>query len=692
MFKLTNNMPSPMKLELVPPPTSQPFSATVKELEPGKVAEVTVKAIPPFKEGLNSGQIHFKTGVPEQATMVIPCSLSKPPAIDVPTVFRLATAPLQQMHRRPFTVRFNEAGELKITKATCTDPAVKVELAETRKGKEFSVTLEFPQGYSPSLQAPPNVILETDYPPRPTITLPIVASSQPLPLNQLGQRATPVLNTESLIGRPAPGAMVPDANGGRIRVGAGSGRVSVINFFGVWDPVSRRQAALLDRLWQANAKRTVEFVSVSVDRLRPPSEVQDLARKNGVRMPVGLDSSLTVARLYGVNRLPITLLVGKDGIVEAVHPGIGRSPEEITLQETAIQKELDLLLDGKTRSSFTQSFPGAGQVTALTVPPVAAPQPVGPSLIVDGLHQDMGLLKPGTEAEFKLYLRNGGTAPLEIQQVTPSEGLTVDQPPQPLAPGTTVAITCRIKTPSKPEALAGQVTLTTNDAARPKIVVALTGQVRPWIEVDPPSGIDFSDKARTHKVPRIATLVYNGSGEVKYSKAASSSPKFEAELRPTRNPAYTMVIVKSVGTMEIGETTAVIRVETDCKDQPAVEVPVKLMLPPRINIQPAAALLGPAVGPQRAQVTITNNGEQSLSILSVKASNPAIRWQFHPEPDGQTYYLAVNVMPPYKPAPTDSITIRTDDAEFGELVIPVRPATQVINPGPTAGPSGPAAQ
>lgn len=535
VFKLTNNMPTPMKLELVPPPTSQPFSATIKELEPGKAAEVTVKAVPPFKDGLNSGTIQLKTGVPENPTMTIPCSLTKPPAVDVPAVFRLAAVPLPQMHRRPFSVRFNEEGEFKIIKASCTDPAVKVELAETRKGKEYNVTLEFPQGYSPNLQTPPNVILETDYAPRQTITLPIVASSQPLP--QLTQQSTPVMNTEALIGRPAPGAMVPDAAGGRIRVGAGSGRVSVINFFGVWDPASSRQAAMLDRLWQANAKRNVEFVSVSVDRLRPASEVQDLARKNGVRMPIGLDSSLTVARLYGVNRLPLMLLVGKDGIVEAVHPGVGRTPEEIARQEAAIQKELDLLLDAKTRSSFAQAFPGPGQVSALTLPPPQAAQPVGPSLVIDGLHQDMGMLKPGTTAEFKLYVRNDGTAPLEIQQVTATEPVSVDQPATSVAPGANAAITCRIKTPAKPEAVTGQLTLTTNDTARPKVVVALTGQVRAWIEVDPPSGIDFSDRARTHKVPRIATLVYNGSGEIKYTSAKSSSPKFEAELhRPATPP------------------------------------------------------------------------------------------------------------------------------------------------------------
>lgn len=148
-----------------------------------------------------------------------------------------------------------------------------------------------------------------------------------------------------------------------------------------------------------------------------------------------------------------------------------------------------------------------------------------------------------------------------------------------------------------------------------------------------------------------------------------------------------MVIVKTVGTMDLGENTGVIRVESDCKEQPVVEVPVKLMLPPRISVQPAAALLSPAAGPQRAEVTITNNGEQPLTIKEVKASNPAIRWQFFPEPDGQSYKLFVNVMPPYKPAATDSVTIQTDDAEFGQLVIPVRSTVQTVNPVPSAGPA-----
>jgi len=75
--RLTNNTPATMKLAAVPASQPSVFAAEVKQVEPGKVAEVTVTAKPPLAEGLNSTQVKLKTGIPEQAELTIPCCLSR---------------------------------------------------------------------------------------------------------------------------------------------------------------------------------------------------------------------------------------------------------------------------------------------------------------------------------------------------------------------------------------------------------------------------------------------------------------------------------------------------------------------------------------------------------------------------------------------------------------------------------------
>lgn len=179
----------------------------------------------------------------------------------------------------------------------------------------------------------------------------------------------------------------------------------------------------------------------------------------------------------------------------------------------------------------------------------------------------------------------------------------------------------------------------------------------------------------------MATIVYNGTEEVEYLSAESSSPKFEAKVEKLKAGQNAKVVVEPKPPFDQGELAAVIKVKTSCKQQPIVEIPVKLYSPKRIEVTPEAVVLDGAGRMQKYSVVIANNGLEDLYILGVTKSNTRIRAQFSPEADGFSYKLDVTLPMNYVPAPGgDKLTIRTNDKEFGEIVIPIRSDRRLIRP------------
>jgi hypothetical protein len=205
------------------------------------------------------------------------------------------------------------------------------------------------------------------------------------------------------------------------------------------------------------------------------------------------------------------------------------------------------------------------------------------------------------------------------------------------------------------------------------LTLSVVGQSRPFVEVQPASGIDFSNRVPTFSVPRIATLIYNGSGKIEYAKPQSSSPKFEAELRETRQPSIAIITVKANPPFDKGENKATITLQTNQPEQPTVQVPVKLQMPARIEVTPPNIAISNTSATQQVMVALNNSGSTSLSILEIIKSHPEIQTQFYPEPDGKSYRLQVTLPAGLSlGAEGGKVTIRTDDKEYGEISIPIR--------------------
>ena len=80
---------------------------------------------------------------------------------------------------------------------------------------------------------------------------------------------------------------------------------------------------------------------VAVDLKEDPEKVKQFLNDQGLDLIVAMDKTGKVGRLYKASSIPTTVIVDKDGTIQAVH--IGYMPGA----EMTMKKELDQLLAGK---------------------------------------------------------------------------------------------------------------------------------------------------------------------------------------------------------------------------------------------------------------------------------------------------------------------------------------------------------
>jgi len=664
-IKLTSHLPDPLKLSLVPGPADDFFDARITEIEPGKVFEIAITPKLPLPEGATAVRMRFDTGIPGRAHIVIPCRIYVPPAVEVsPSAIVLAGPPVREAPR-VLDVAFNKPGQFRILAATCSDPRVRIEVGELVPGRRWRVVCMIPEGFKLPARQAADITILTDCAEQPRIHVPL--RMRTTRLHGPAPRAT----AASLVGQRAPGFSLPATTGPDRAVQPGFGDVVVLDFWSVQCPHSARQLPIVQRLADRFAERGVQFVLISIDADTPADAVAARAKALGVNLPTLLDEQAEAYLRYHQPDLPALILVGRGGTIEAVHIGVPSGAARLRGWERSIAAELELLASGK-RLKGSSADAQARSGTGMSQP--GAP-PIG--LVMTTPHLEMGLYRPGAPVRMQIPYRNPATVDRHVTAITASPGVTVHAGyatvVKPHASGSAII---EFSAPKRAGAFARHVLVTADDGSGATHVVTVTGTVRPYFELSPPYGADFSRDPRTHAMPRTVTLIYNGQGPVHYTHVESSSPKFTATIEPTGTTRAKLTI-RAHPPFDLGENQAVIRITTDNPDHPTVEVPVTLYNPPRIEVTPAEITLSPTTWPQRGGVVIRNNGDRPLHILSVTASNDALTARTYLLSDGLSYLLIVSVPPDFQPVSGgDQVVVRTDDPDYSEIIVPIHVVSQ----------------
>lgn len=123
----------------------------------------------------------------------------------------------------------------------------------------------------------------------------------------------------ALVGQAAPDFTLEDLEGQRVSLAKLKGSVVVLDFWASWCGPCVAALPRLDKIRQEYAGRGLKVYAVNL------KEGRDQARKfmsdKNLRLPVLLDVEGAVAKLYGVEGIPTTVIIGKDGVVKKVVVG-----------------------------------------------------------------------------------------------------------------------------------------------------------------------------------------------------------------------------------------------------------------------------------------------------------------------------------------------------------------------------------
>ena len=134
---------------------------------------------------------------------------------------------------------------------------------------------------------------------------------------------------------PASDFTLASLNDGNLRLSEQRGDVIMLNFWASWCGPCREEMPLLNDLHARYEPVGFQVWGVNVDANR--DDAQAMLKKIPVEFPVLFDSASDVSKLFGVEAMPSSVFIDRDGNVRYVHKGY-RSGDEAEYRK--IIKEL----------------------------------------------------------------------------------------------------------------------------------------------------------------------------------------------------------------------------------------------------------------------------------------------------------------------------------------------------------------
>lgn len=148
-----------------------------------------------------------------------------------------------------------------------------------------------------------------------------------------------------LLGQPAPDFELTMLDGSKLSSQDLRGRVVVLDFWSTWCGPCLKAMPVIEAACAKHPAEEVQFVAVNVGEF--PAHVRGFTSELKWKMPIALDPKGDLAMLFAAKKIPLTLILSPDGIVEAAHVGFPGA-DELSQQ---FADEFDILLQGGTIAS-----------------------------------------------------------------------------------------------------------------------------------------------------------------------------------------------------------------------------------------------------------------------------------------------------------------------------------------------------
>ncbi len=119
-----------------------------------------------------------------------------------------------------------------------------------------------------------------------------------------------------VVGQPAPALIARQFDGQSIDLAALRGHVVVLNFWASWCTPCRAEMPLLDALAREFRERGVMVIGLSADDRHDRRDA--LKAAEALNYPLGMLAEATLNEFGAPRALPLTYLIGADGVIRAV--------------------------------------------------------------------------------------------------------------------------------------------------------------------------------------------------------------------------------------------------------------------------------------------------------------------------------------------------------------------------------------
>jgi peroxiredoxin len=134
-----------------------------------------------------------------------------------------------------------------------------------------------------------------------------------------------------VLGRQAPDFTLKSINGENLRLSEFHGQVVLINFWARWAGDSRREIPALERIHATYARAGVVVLGISVEA--DARRAGEFAKSMRIPYPVLIDTDPALGQEYAIEKMPMTLLVDRAGIVRYIHVGFKSADEAVYVDQ-----------------------------------------------------------------------------------------------------------------------------------------------------------------------------------------------------------------------------------------------------------------------------------------------------------------------------------------------------------------------
>jgi peroxiredoxin len=134
-----------------------------------------------------------------------------------------------------------------------------------------------------------------------------------------------------LIGKPAPDLVARGLTGQNVRVSEHRGEVVVVSFWSGSCNTCRNQLEALDRIARTYSSAGLTVIGVNLDD--NVARAEKFARAQSVQFPLLISAPGNTGKDYGVDRLPMMVVVDRAGVLRAAYREFKARDEALYVRE-----------------------------------------------------------------------------------------------------------------------------------------------------------------------------------------------------------------------------------------------------------------------------------------------------------------------------------------------------------------------